>query len=156
MSYAKHKQVAVEAVRRASKLCLAVQADMVNVDSLEKGDKSPVTVADFGAQAVVCQHVTANFPDVIIVGEEDSADQLEPILAHEIVHLRRLDTLAATLQVVSQILWWFHPLVWWANRRLLRGCRKRSGCPVELVHQKIDTTQQRIQSFGKCNREARR
>ncbi|MCB9079325.1 MAG: 3'(2'),5'-bisphosphate nucleotidase [Anaerolineaceae bacterium] len=78
MSYEKEKQVAIEAVTRAAQLCLAVQADMVNVDSLEKGDKSPVTVADFGAQAVVCQYVTANFPEAVIVGEEDSGQLRTP------------------------------------------------------------------------------
>ena len=78
MSYEKEKQIAIEAVTRAAQLCLAVQADMVNVDSLEKGDKSPVTVADFGAQAVVCQHVTASFPDAVIVGEEDSSQLRTP------------------------------------------------------------------------------
>ena len=78
MPYEKEKQVAIEAVTRAAQLCLAVQADMVNVDSLEKGDKSPVTVADFGAQAVVCQHVTANFPEAVIVGEEDSSQLRTP------------------------------------------------------------------------------
>lgn len=78
MPYQKEKQVAIEAVTRAAKLCLAVQADMVSVDSLEKGDKSPVTVADFGAQAIVCQHIKANFPNDVIVGEEDSADLQKP------------------------------------------------------------------------------
>lgn len=73
MTYQREKQIAIEAVTRAARLCLSVQADMVKVDSLEKGDKSPVTIADFGAQALVCQHVTANFSDDPIVGEEDSS-----------------------------------------------------------------------------------
>lgn len=78
MVYSKEKEVAIEAVTRAARLCLAVQAGMVNVDSLEKGDKSPVTIADFGAQALACQHITANFPTDVIVGEEDSADLQQP------------------------------------------------------------------------------
>lgn len=40
---------------------------------------------------------------------------LEPILAHELVHLYRADTLVGRLQLLVQTLWWFHPLVWWAN-----------------------------------------
>ncbi len=78
MTYAHEKQVAIEAVRRAAKLCAAVQADMVKVDSLEKQDRSPVTIADFGAQAVVCRHIATNFPQDPIVGEEDSADLQKP------------------------------------------------------------------------------
>ena len=77
-TYTIERQVAVEAVIRAAKLCVVVQADMVKVNSLEKRDKSPVTVADFGAQAVVCQHLKANFPQDPIVGEEDSADLRKP------------------------------------------------------------------------------
>ncbi len=78
MVYSKEKEVAIEAVTRAARLCLAVQAGMVNVYTLEKGDKSPVTIADFGAQALACQHITANFPTDVIVGEEDSADLQQP------------------------------------------------------------------------------
>lgn len=95
MPYEKEKQVAIEAVTQAAKLCLAVQADMVNVDSLEKGDKSPVTIADFGAQAVVCQHVTANFPEAVIVGEEDSTQLRTP---------DNMDKLAQVTGYVQQIL----------------------------------------------------
>ena len=74
MNYQQEKQVAVDAVLKAAALCTQVRADMVNVDALEKGDKSPVTVADFGAQALVCQHLKAAFPHDPIVGEEDASD----------------------------------------------------------------------------------
>ena len=73
MLYAQEKQTAIEAVNQAAQLCLAVQADLVQVDSLEKGDLSPVTVADFGSQALVCQQLQAAFPNDVIVAEEDSA-----------------------------------------------------------------------------------
>ena len=46
-------EAGVEAVRTACKVCIRVQADLVNAGTLEKGDKSPVTVADFAAKAVV-------------------------------------------------------------------------------------------------------
>lgn len=78
MNYAKEKQAAIEAVTRAADLCMAVRADMVGADSLSKDDRSPVTVADFGAQALVCQHLLAQFPHDMIVGEEDSADLQKP------------------------------------------------------------------------------
>jgi 3'(2'), 5'-bisphosphate nucleotidase len=78
MSYTELKQIAVEAVTQAAKLCLAVQADMVNVDSMEKGDRSPVTIADFGAQALVCHYLKAHLPEAVIVGEEDSTELKQP------------------------------------------------------------------------------
>ena len=78
MTYTKEKQVAIEAVTFASALCQAVQAETVQVDSLEKNDKSPVTVADFGSQALICQRIKAAFPNDPIVGEEHSADLQKP------------------------------------------------------------------------------
>ena len=45
---------ALAAVRQATDLCRRVQAEMVSVVALEKVDRSPVTVADYGAQAIMC------------------------------------------------------------------------------------------------------
>jgi beta-lactamase regulating signal transducer with metallopeptidase domain/thiol-disulfide isomerase/thioredoxin len=53
------------------------------------------------------------------------ANELEPILAHELIHVRRGDAFVGLLQVVSQALWWFHPLVWLMNRGL---CVERERC----------------------------
>jgi beta-lactamase regulating signal transducer with metallopeptidase domain len=46
--------------------------------------------------------------------------QIQPILAHEMLHLRRNDPLIFGLQFLSQAIWWFHPLVWWMNRKINR------------------------------------
>lgn len=67
-------RVAVEAVRAASRVCRAVQSRLVQADTLEKRDKSPVTVADFASQAIVCQRLALAFPGDPIVGEEDAAE----------------------------------------------------------------------------------
>lgn len=88
VNYQQEKQVAIEAVTKAAALCAQVRADMVNLDAIEKGDKSPVTVADFGAQALVCQHIKAAFPNDPIVGEEDSADLQEPSNAEQLARVR--------------------------------------------------------------------
>jgi 3'(2'), 5'-bisphosphate nucleotidase len=55
-----------------------VQATLVDAETLEKKDRSPVTVADFGAQAVVSHDLMAAFPGDPLVGEEDSAELREP------------------------------------------------------------------------------
>jgi len=65
--------VAIEAVQLAAQVCQAVQADLVNAETIEKKDKSPVTVADFASQAVVCA-VLGSYSQDPIVGEEGSAD----------------------------------------------------------------------------------
>ena len=45
--------------------------------------------------------------------------QLESILAHELCHVRRHDNLAAAVHMLVEALFWFHPLVWWIEARLV-------------------------------------
>lgn len=65
---------AVEAVRAASAICTRVQAELVNEDSLQKKDRSPVTVADYAVQAAVSASLAEAFPEIPMVGEEDSSE----------------------------------------------------------------------------------
>ena len=71
MKYHREREVAVEAVREATRLCADVQQSLIA--SIEKADRSPVTVADFGSQALVCRRVKSAFPDDPIVAEEDAS-----------------------------------------------------------------------------------
>ena len=66
------KQIAINAVLKAIPLCQQVEADMVEADAIEKADQSPVTVADFAAQALICQDIGEAFPADPIIAEEDS------------------------------------------------------------------------------------
>ncbi|MCB0259579.1 MAG: peptidoglycan DD-metalloendopeptidase family protein [Calditrichaeota bacterium] len=43
---------------------------------------------------------------------------LEAIIAHEMAHIRRYDDLWIRLQILLQAIYFFHPVVWYANRRL--------------------------------------
>ena len=65
------------AVREAMGLCRAVQAG-VDPGMLEKADRSPVTIADFGSQALVCRSLAESFPDDPVVGEENAAALRQP------------------------------------------------------------------------------
>jgi len=71
-NYDKELAVAIAAVREASKVCRSVQATIAP-DALEKKDKSPVTVADFASQALVCRALQDAFADDPVIGEEDAA-----------------------------------------------------------------------------------
>ncbi len=62
---------AIETVRQASMLVKQVQAELVT-EALTKDDRSPVTVADFAAQALVASQLMLAFPDDPLIGEEDS------------------------------------------------------------------------------------
>jgi 3'(2'), 5'-bisphosphate nucleotidase len=65
-------QIALEAVREASLLCSAVQS-AIGDGVHSKDDRSPVTVADFGSQALVCRTLRDAFPEDPVIAEEDSA-----------------------------------------------------------------------------------
>ena len=65
-------EVAVRAVRAASRACRAVQQRMVRPETLQKRDRSPVTVADFASQAIVCALLEEALPRDPIVGEESA------------------------------------------------------------------------------------
>lgn len=83
--------LAVQAVRQAGKLCRAVQAE-IDPGALQKKDRSPVTVADFGSQALVCRALAAAFPADPVIGEEDAAPLLEAgnaaVLQRVVRHVR--------------------------------------------------------------------
>lgn len=63
---------ALNAVRCAALLVQQIQSEMVS-NALTKGDKSPVTIADFAAQALVSQMLLTEYPNDPLVGEEDSS-----------------------------------------------------------------------------------
>ena len=75
--YAAELQAALAAVREASRLCKAVQSTITS-EVLDKKDNSPVTIADFGSQAIVCRVIGDVFPDDPIIAEEDSAALRQP------------------------------------------------------------------------------
>ncbi len=46
------------------------------------------------------------------------SNQQNAILAHELSHVVRFDALVNLLQIIAQSLFWFHPFVWWANKKI--------------------------------------
>ena len=76
---------------------------------------------------------TLLLPADLVTAPAGAASEInrDAILAHELIHLRRGDPAAAILQLVAQTLWWFHPLIWYANREARRE-RERS-CDEEVV-----------------------
>ena len=77
-SYHRELETALECAKKASEACLAVLSEITSQGTLTKGDKSPVTVADFSSQAVVCRILKERFPEDSIVAEEASDALREP------------------------------------------------------------------------------
>jgi beta-lactamase regulating signal transducer with metallopeptidase domain len=72
---------------------------------------------------------TILLPKVIVEGKTDK--ELEPLLVHELIHVRRGDLVWAMLQGMSVSLWWFNPLVWLAERLLTREAER--SCDEETI-----------------------
>jgi 3'(2'), 5'-bisphosphate nucleotidase len=72
---------ALAAVRTAAELCVGAQGRLLAGDTLTKGDDSPVTVADFAAQAVVCAALGERLGHVELIGEEDPDDLRDDVRA---------------------------------------------------------------------------
>ncbi|KAK1448869.1 3',5'-bisphosphate nucleotidase [Colletotrichum melonis] len=97
-SYAKELEVAQLAVQRASILTKRVFHEKAK-GTVDKNDKSPVTIGDFGAQALIIAALRYHFPDDEIVAEEEAAQlRSEPQLRDQIwdlVKTTQLDDAAA-------------------------------------------------------------
>ncbi len=69
---------ALKAVQTASELCEKVRKELAGREAILKSDRSPVTVADYGSQAIICKLIKERFPHDIIVAEEDSKELRKP------------------------------------------------------------------------------
>ena len=76
MSYRKELKVAELAVQRATLLTQHVFHEKAK-GTISKDDKSPVTIGDFGAQALIIHAIRRNFPTDEIVGEEEASSLRE-------------------------------------------------------------------------------
>jgi hypothetical protein len=65
------------------------------------------------------------------IGDRLDDAELEVILAHELCHIRRRDNLLATVHMVVEAIFWFHPMVWWLGARLEE--ERERACDEEVV-----------------------
>lgn len=57
--------------------------------------------------------------------------QLEAVLAHELCHVRRRDNLFASIHMIVEAVFWFHPLVWWIGARLVE--ERERACDEDVL-----------------------
>jgi len=69
---------AIQAVMMASNLCQKIRGELVGGESFIKSDRSPVTIADYGSQAIISKLIKDRFPGDLIVAEEDSKELKKP------------------------------------------------------------------------------
>ena len=88
MAYHDELKVAMAAVKKAAKLCQNVRAALADIPSIQKEDRSPVTIADFGSQALIGMELHTAFPDIPVVGEEASEDlHQHPTLSQKVMEV---------------------------------------------------------------------
>ncbi len=75
--HSKLLQPAISAVADACKLTRAIQSKLGDIKQATKDDRSPVTVADYAAQAIIAAQLNQAFGDLMLVGEEDAGDLRE-------------------------------------------------------------------------------
>ncbi len=95
-----------DAVLLASLVCRQVQSNLSAIRQITKDDRSPVTIADYAAQAIVATVLTERLGPILLVGEESSTFLRQP------EHRPHLE---ATLAAVQQL--WSH----WTEDDLLRA-----------------------------------
>lgn len=96
--------------------------DLAKQLKLRRKIRVNVVDAEFGPAVIGLFRPSIVLPNSIVA--DQTAEQLEPILGHELLHLRRGDIYWSVLQVVACSLMWFHPLVWLASRNVTRESEK--------------------------------
>ena len=94
--YDTERQIIREAAREAALLCLAVREEMI-VGTIEKSGREPVTVADYGSQAVILRKLSEHFPQDGTYAEEKGED-LRKLASDE----QRRRVLAAVGRILGQ------------------------------------------------------
>lgn len=65
-----------------------------------------------------------------------SEGEMEAILRHEMLHVSRRDNLAMALHLFVATVFWFHPVVWWIQQRLIH--ERERACDEAVVEAGTD------------------
>ncbi len=96
--------------------------DLASRLGLRSQVKTLVTQATVGPAVIGLWRPTIVLPVMII--ERKKKIDIEPLIAHELIHIRRGDLWWAVVQTLATCLFWFHPLVWLASRMMTREAER--------------------------------
>jgi bla regulator protein BlaR1 len=66
------------------------------------------------------------------ITERLTPSELEAVPAHELCHVRRRDNLFASIHMLVEAVFWFHPLVWWIGARLVE--KRERACDEQVLN----------------------
>lgn len=75
-----------------------------------------------------------------------TADQLTAVLAHELAHIRRGDFLVNMIQSLIEVIFFFHPVVWWISSQIRE---ERENCCDDLVTSRLSSKKTYAESLLK-------
>jgi len=97
---------------------------LVNKHTKELGIRRPVGIYSLDTDAINIPAVIGILNPRIILPKnmvnEWSAKEIEPVLLHELAHIKRFDLFINFFQIIVQVVYFFHPLVWFTNRQIRR------------------------------------
>ena len=70
------------------------------------------------------------FPAKLV--QELDYNELETIILHELIHIKRRDNLLSFIQMLFFCVLWFNPIIWWLNNRLTSECER--SCDEEVLN----------------------
>ncbi|NWG16101.1 MAG: 3'(2'),5'-bisphosphate nucleotidase [Chloroflexi bacterium] len=105
-----------QAVRQAAELCRVVQE--MHLAGGEKTGHEPVTVADYGAQALLCRAISRHFPGDAVLAEEQGGQFVELVSDSEKAQITRLlsDMLGQRVTEADIVRWLDHGYGYEAER----------------------------------------
>ena len=105
------------------------------VEQLQRNDATDEKVAIVSTTATIEPGIFGIFRPVLLwpasISGQLTEAHTETIVAHELCHLRRRDNLTATLHMLVESLFWFHPAVWWLGNRLVED--RERACDEAVV-----------------------
>ncbi len=95
----------------------------------------PIPLRALTSTALLEPAVFGIFRPVLLVPEgllnRLSPKELHAIYTHELCHVRYRDNLAAAAHMLVEAMFWFHPLVWWLEKKLIE--ERERACDEEVL-----------------------